>query len=150
MFLNYVYKKYGYNFIDLYDDKVYIKKEKIIYCKYCNIKFDARHLLFEHLKTCESRAEYKKNKKQEYRILKNKENELNNIQKDSSGKYNHSILSENIWLERKEKILSCGVDLMKFGWVGKVKKLTGLTQRELENTLKHFESEFNGKYFRRK
>lgn len=154
-FLDYVYKKYGKNFIDLYDDKVYVKKEKNIrnheyYCKYCNDKFDTRHLLSEHLKLCKKHAEHKKNKKQEYRILKNKENELNNVPKDITGRYNHSIISENIWLERKEKILSCGVDLMKFGWVGKVKQLTGLTQRELENTLIHFKEEFEGKYFRRK
>ena len=154
-FLDYVYKKYGKNFTDLYDDKVYVKKEKNIinheyYCKYCNDKFDTRHLLYEHLKLCKKHAEHKKNKKQEYRILKNKENELNNVPKDIRGRYNHSIISENIWLERKEKILSCGVDLMKFGWVGKVKQLTGLTQRELENTLIHFKEEFEGKYFRRK
>ena len=70
--------------------------------------------------------------------------------KDKSGKGNPNIISEEIWIERKNLILNCGIDLMKFGWVGKVKKLTGLTQRELENTLEHFESEFNGKYFRRK
>ena len=45
--------------------------------------------------------------------------------------------------------MNCGIDLMKFGWVGKVKKLTGLTQRELENTLEHFNTEFEGKYFKR-
>lgn len=154
-YLDYVYKKYGKNFTDLYDDKIYVKKEKVIrnheyYCKYCNNKFDTRHLLSDHLKICENYIEYKKNKKQEYKILKNKENELNNIPKDITGRYNHSIISENIWLERKEKILSCGIDLMKFGWVGKVKQLTGLTQRELENTLIHFKEEFEGKYFRRK
>ena len=121
-FLNYVYKKYGKNFIDLYDDKIYVKKEK------------------------QKNKIIKINKIKQ----KQKENELNNIPKDSSGKYNHSILPENIWNERKEKILSCGIDLMKFGWVSKVKQLTGLTQRELENTLEHFNTEFKGKYFRRK
>lgn len=154
-YLDYVITKYGKNFTELYDDKVYVKKEKNIrnheyYCKYCNDKFDTRHLLSEHLKLCKKHDEYKKNKKQEYRILKNKENELNNVPKDVIGRYNHNILSENIWLERKEKILTCGVDLMKFGWVGKVKQLTGLSQRELENTLIHFKEEFEGKYFRRK
>lgn len=71
-------------------------------------------------------------------------------QKDKSGKGNPNIIAEEIWLERKERILNSGIDLMKFGWVGKVKKLTKLSQRELENTLKHFNSEFEGKYFRRK
>lgn len=148
-FLNYVYKKYGYNFIDLYDNRIYVKKEKIIknhnwYCKYCNIKFNTRRLLFEHLKICEKRIEYKS--------LKNKKSNdnLKPIQKDKTGRYNYNILPENIWNERKEKILSCGIDLMKFGWVSKVKQLTGLTQRELENTLEHFNAEFEGKYFKRK
>lgn len=70
--------------------------------------------------------------------------------KDKSGKGNPNIISEEIWIERKNLILNCGIDLMKFGWVGKVKKITGLTQRELENTLEHFNTEFEGKYFRRK
>ena len=70
--------------------------------------------------------------------------------KDKSGKGNPNIISEEIWLERKERILNSGIDLMKFGWVSKVKKLTKLTQRELENTIKHFNNEFEGKYFRRK
>lgn len=116
-FLNYVYKKYGTDFINLYDNKNYTKKEK-------NIKINKIK-------------------------LKQKENELNHVSKDIIGRYNHSILTDSIWNERKEKILSCNIDLMKFGWVGKVKKLTGLTQRELENTLKHFKDEFEGKYFKR-
>lgn len=69
--------------------------------------------------------------------------------KDKSGKGNPNIIAEEIWLERKKRILNSGIDLMKFGWVGKVKKLTKLSQRELENTLKHFNSEFEGKYFRK-
>lgn len=69
--------------------------------------------------------------------------------KDKSGKGNPNIISEEIWIERRNLILNSGIDLMKFGWVGKVKKLTGLTQRELENTLEHFNTEFEGKYFRR-
>lgn len=54
------------------------------------------------------------------------------------------------WNKRKELILSSGVDLTKFGWVGKVMKKTGLTIRELEGTITFFSKEFNGKIFRRK
>lgn len=70
--------------------------------------------------------------------------------KDKSGKGNPSILSEEIWIERKNLILNCGIDLMKFGWVGKVEKETGYTKRIIEDTLEHFNNEFEGKYFRRK
>jgi len=92
-----------------------------------------------------------KKRKIKSKIDKRQNNKKESIYpKDKSGKGNPNIISEEIWLERKERILNSGIDLMKFGWVGKVKKLTKLTQRELENTIKHFNSEFEGKYFRRK
>lgn len=69
--------------------------------------------------------------------------------KDKSGKGNLSILSKEIWIERKNRILTCGIDLMKFGWVGKVEKETGYTKRIIEDTLEHFKEDFEGKYFRR-
>ena len=69
--------------------------------------------------------------------------------KDKSGKGNPNILSEEVWLERKNQILNCGIDLIKYGWVGKIVEKTGLTKRMIENTLKHFNTEFEGKYFRR-
>ena len=54
------------------------------------------------------------------------------------------------WNHRKELILNSGVDLMKFGWVGKVEQVTHLTKRVIEATLTRFPDEFKGKYFRRK
>lgn len=59
-------------------------------------------------------------------------------------------LDEKIWEERKEKILNCDVDLMKYGWIEKVIIQTGLTKRNINQTIKHFEIQFSGKYFKRK
>jgi very-short-patch-repair endonuclease len=59
------------------------------------------------------------------------------------------IISEKIWIERKEKILNCGVDLMKFGWVEKVIKNTGYSKSVISYTIKHFEEEFKNKCFKR-
>ena len=59
-------------------------------------------------------------------------------------------VSFNEWKHRKELILNSGVDLMKFGWVGKVEQVTHLTKRVIEATLNRFPDEFKGKYFRRK
>jgi len=70
--------------------------------------------------------------------------------KDKSGKGNPNIISEEIWIERKNLILNCGIDLQKFGWVGKVEKETGYTKRIIEDTLERFKKDFEGKYFRRK
>jgi len=58
-------------------------------------------------------------------------------------------LSNEEWNKRKEMILNSGIDLMKFGWVGKVMQKTGLTIREVEGTIKHFQKDFEGKYFKR-
>ena len=54
------------------------------------------------------------------------------------------------WELRKEKIITCGVDLTTFGWVGKVTEATGFSKRIIENTIKRFPNEFEGKIFRRK
>ena len=40
--------------------------------------------------------------------------------------------------------------LQKYGWVEKVIVKTGYTKRIIENTIKHFIKDFEGKYFRRK
>lgn len=36
-------------------------------------------------------------------------------------------------------ILNSGIDLTKYGWVGKVIEKTGLTKRIIENTVQRFE-----------
>lgn len=79
---------------------------------------------------------------------KRKENELNNIPKDKNGHYHPKKVTENDWLNRKNKILASGVDLTKFGWVGKVSQITGYTNREIYNTIEHFD-DLKEKVFRR-
>lgn len=54
------------------------------------------------------------------------------------------------WARRKDLILNSGVDLLKFGWVGKVEKATHLTKRVIEATIRRFPDVFEGRYFRRK
>ena len=54
------------------------------------------------------------------------------------------------WTRRKDLILNSGVDLLKFGWVGKVEKATHLTKRVIEATIRRFPDVFEGRYFRRK
>jgi very-short-patch-repair endonuclease/rubredoxin len=68
----------------------------------------------------------------------------------NNGWLNGMGVSFNEWNHRKELILNSGVDLMKFGWVGKVEQVTHLTKRVIEATLNRFPNEFKGKYFRRK
>lgn len=79
---------------------------------------------------------------------KRKENELNGVLKDKQGKYCPRKLTEDQWLERKEIILNSDVDLTKFGWVGKVSQITGYTNREIYNTIEHFD-DLKEKVFRR-
>ena len=94
-------------------------------------------------------------KKEKKKIYKNKilekqiKNKENGILQDSIGRYNHNKFNEEIWIERKNRILTCGIDLTKFGWVGKVEKETGYTKRIIEDTLERFKDDFEGKYFRR-
>lgn len=53
------------------------------------------------------------------------------------------------WLDRKELILKSGVDFSKYGWKTKVEKITNLTKREIENTIKHFKEDFKNCYKRK-
>ena len=59
-------------------------------------------------------------------------------------------LSIYIWNKRKELILNSGIDISKFGWVGKMSKKIGLSGHQIKDTINHFISEFKGKFFRRK
>ena len=56
----------------------------------------------------------------------------------SDGHVNGKGKTLNEWIERKNLILNSGVNLTKFGWVGKVINATGLTKRIIENTVKRF------------
>lgn len=67
-----------------------------------------------------------------------------------SGKISWNKNPDSVWNERRDKILSCGVDLSKFGWVDKVMKITGLTKRMIEGTVKRRLKDFEGKIFIRK
>ena len=82
-------------------------------------------------------------------IEKKKENEINGILKDKSGKYCPIKLSEEQWLERKNKILNSGVDLTKYGWNIEVEKITGLTRRIIYRTVEHYEDLKNIVYIRK-
>lgn len=53
------------------------------------------------------------------------------------------------WDRRKNLIMNCGVDLMKFGWKAKVMEQTGLTIRILADTISRFPDDFAGKCYRR-
>ena len=57
---------------------------------------------------------------------------------DSLGRVLTWAPTENEWIKRKELILNCGIDITKFGWVGKVEKATGLSKRIIETTVLHF------------
>lgn len=67
-----------------------------------------------------------------------KENELNSVLKDKSGRFNKNKLSEDQWLKRKEIILNSDVDLTKLGWKSEVERKTDLTRREICRTVEHF------------
>lgn len=57
---------------------------------------------------------------------------------DSKGRHYETMLSESDWVNRKNLILGSNVDLTKFGWVLNVIKATGLSKKEIYNTVKHF------------
>ena len=69
--------------------------------------------------------------------------------KDKSGKGNASLLSEDIWLNRKLLILNSGVDFNSFGWKSNVRRITKLTRREIDRTIEHYKEDFSKFYIRK-
>lgn len=67
---------------------------------------------------------------------------------DKNGKLSGNKVSTDELNRRKELILNSGVDLTKFGWVGKVIEITGLTQRQIYKIVDHFD-DLKSKVFRR-
>ena len=67
-----------------------------------------------------------------------KEMLIKNKQVTKNGVPCKSIISENEWEQRKEKILNCRVNLNEFGCISKIAKLTGLHRNIIVKTLKHF------------
>lgn len=66
---------------------------------------------------------------------------------DSIGRVNERILTISTWQDRKNLILSSGIDLQKFGWKTKVQEATGLTRRQVDCTIEHFADEFKDKIY---
>lgn len=95
--------------------------------------------VFKSLETSKvdiSKYSYKGNRKYEKAIIKRealkKEGKV-----DTTGRTNPRMLTKEDWEARKNLILNSGVDLMKFGWISKVIKLTGLTKKEIYKTIQH-------------
>lgn len=72
---------------------------------------------------------------------------IDNDRLDSLGRYYSTILTEEEWKYRLELILASGVDLTVFGWKAKVQTLTGLTRRQVDDTILHFKSELKDKIY---
>ena len=45
-------------------------------------------------------------------------------------------------VERKNKILTCGIDLSKFGCLTKIEKATGLTRKQVKLTMERFNIQY--------
>ena len=70
-----------------------------------------------------------------------------------AGKINKLGIADNLmlsideWQHRKELIINSGVDLTKYGWKSKVQKETGLTRRQVDDVIEHFNDYFKNKIY---
>lgn len=60
------------------------------------------------------------------------------------------IKLDEMWEERKNKILNSGVDLKKYGWIEKVSLKIGYTTKIIKDTVNHFKKDFEDIIFKRK
>ena len=73
---------------------------------------------------------------------KTKLKEQNPDKVDSLGRFYSTILTKEDWIARKDLILNSGIDITKYGWKSKVEAVTGLTRRQVCETIEHFYDEF--------
>lgn len=57
------------------------------------------------------------------------------------GRISNNKISKETWEHWKELILLSNVDLAKYGWVSKVVKVTGLSRKQIRNTVRKFKIE---------
>ena len=100
-----------------------------------------------------SECEFKSHRRHQKRTLKHSIEEIIKLKKlgkvDSLGRIGDRILTENEWEERKNTIITCGVDLTKYGWKSMVERVTTLTKRQISNTIKHYKEFFDKNSFNR-
>jgi 5-methylcytosine-specific restriction endonuclease McrA len=66
---------------------------------------------------------------------------------DSIGRINERIISEDAWQARKELVLNSGIDLQRYGWKTRLQEVTGLTRRQVDDTIEHYIDEFKDKIY---
>lgn len=96
-----------------------------------DIDYYEHQLLFANKTKILKEKQIEKEEKQKYA----KENGLIKC----NGKINGCGVTFDEWNKRKDLILNSGIDLTKYGWVGKVIEKTKLSKRIIENTVKRFE-----------
>lgn len=94
-----------------------------------------------------SYTKHNKTIKAEEKDIKKKQAIESGALTDSIGRVNERILTADEWIHRKELIINSEIDLMRFGWKTKVQEVTGLTRRQVDDTIEHFVDEFKDKIY---
>ena len=138
------FEYHKYFFIELFYDKVILIKEKLLQ-KY---NLDINHLL-KLAALCKKNKEeftYNFNTKEEIISEKITKIQKEQITSNKNKKVKYKVNTEEEWSKRKDLILQSNVDLSKYGYLEKLIKITGLTKKKIQNTIKYY----NLKVYKRK
>ena len=140
---------------DFLTEKGWVCIARVFWPHFCSFNNDEKIRFLKNLKNTiltsevfhdfQSEKELLQKKQQEYREELARQGKINSL-----GRPCNYMNSTEGWEIRKNKILSCGVDLSKIGWKVKVQNATGLTRRQVDLTIDKFYNDFESLIFTRK
>lgn len=140
---------------DFLTKKGWVCIARVFWPHFCSFKDDEKIKFLKNLKNTILTSEVFHDFRSEKELLQKEQSEhRKNLIKqgkvNSLGRPCDYMNSTEDWEIRKNKILSCGVDLSKIGWKVKVQKATGLTRKQVNLTIDKFYEDFKSLIFIRK
>ena len=140
---------------DFLTEKGWVCIARVFWPHFCSFNDDEKIMFLKNLKNTILTSKVFHDFRSEKELLQKEQSEhreelIKQGKVNSLGRPCDYMNSTEDWEIRKNKILSCGIDLSKIGWKSKVQKATGLTRKQVDLTIDRFYEDFKSLIFIRK